>query len=180
MEARYLEILQNVKSVVQIPVTVKLSPYFSSPGHMARRLVEAGADGLVLFNRFYQPDIQIEELDLVPALSLSDSEELRLPLRWVSLLFGRVECDLAATSGVHRVEDVIKAVMAGACVTHLCSTLLKHGPGRIGYLKSGLAAWLEEHEYESLRQMQGSMSLAHCPNPSALARANYMQTLYSW
>lgn len=180
VETRYLRILERVKSTVGLPVTMKLSPFFSSLPHMARRLVDAGAEGLVLFNRFYQPDIQVEELEHYSHLTLSTPQDLKLPLRWISILYGRLSCDLAATSGIHGVEDVVKAVMAGACVTHLCSALLQNGPRLIGQLKTGLAAWLEEHEYQSLRQMQGSMSQIHCPDPSALERANYMETLYNW
>lgn len=180
VEARYLDILQAVKSTVKLPLAVKLSPFFSSLANMARQLDQAGADALVLFNRFYQPDVNIEELELFPHLILSDSNDLRLPLRWISLLSGRVNCDLAASSGIHEVEDVVKAVMVGAGVTHLCSALLKHGPGHIGKLKTGLAAWLEDHEYHSLRQMQGSMNQANCPDSRTAERANYMKTLYSW
>lgn len=180
VEARYLEVLKAVKSTVKLPITMKLSPFFTSLAHMAKQLDDAGADGLVLFNRFYQPDIDIEELELYPHLVLSESDELRLPLRWISILSGRVHCDLAVSSGIHKVEDVVKAVMAGACVTHLCSALLRHGPQHIGKLKCDLNTWLEEHEYHSLRQMHQSMSQINCPNPLAVERANYMKTLYSW
>jgi dihydroorotate dehydrogenase (fumarate) len=180
VEKRYMDILKSIKSSIQIPVTVKLSPYFSSLGHLARQLVENGADGLVLFNRSYLPDIQIEELEHQPHLNLSDSDDLKLPLHWLSILYGRIPCDLSATSGIHTVEDVVKATMAGASVTHLCSALLQNGPGLLGKLKSGLITWLEEHEYDSLGQMLGSMSFINCPDPSALERANYMKTLMNW
>lgn len=180
VERRYVDILKSIKSTIQIPVTVKISPYFSSIGNMARQLVETGAEGLVLFNRSCLPDIQIEELEHQPHLTLSDSDDLKLPLHWLSILHGRIPCDLAATSGVHSVADVIKAIMAGASVTHLCSGLLKNGPGLLGKLKTELTGWLEEHEYDSLGQMLGSMSLINCPNPSAFQRVNYMKTLYSW
>lgn len=180
VENRYVELLKSVKSSVRFPVAVKLSPYFTSLANFAVRLVDAGAGGLALFNRFYQPDIDIEALELYPHLQLSTPNDLRLPLRWISILYGRLTCDFAATSGIHGAEDAIKAVMAGASVACLCSALLQHGPGHIRKLRTELAAWLEEHEYDSLRQMRGSMSLINCPNPAALERANYMQTLYSW
>ncbi|PIQ96234.1 MAG: dihydroorotate dehydrogenase [Nitrospinae bacterium CG11_big_fil_rev_8_21_14_0_20_56_8] len=180
VERRYLDTLKAVKSEVGLPVTVKLSPFFSSPSHMAHRLVEGGANGLSLFNRFYQPDILIEELEHYPHLELSDSRDLRLTLRWLAVLYGRIACPLAATSGIHTVEDVVKAVMAGASVAHLCSALLKNGPGHINSLKKQLLEWMESHEYESLGQMRGCMSRMNCPNPAALERANYMRTLYSW
>lgn len=180
VERRYIELLKNIKSLVRIPITVKLSPFISSLPHFSCELVQAGAKGLSLFNRFYQPDIDIEELHVRPDLHLSNSHDLRLPLRWISILYGRVDCDLAATSGIHTVEDVVKAVMAGACVTHLCSSLLLNGAKFVNQLKRELASWMENHEYKSLRQMQGSMSLINCPNPAALVRANYMEILYSW
>ncbi|MBI4178988.1 dihydroorotate dehydrogenase-like protein [bacterium] len=180
VEDRCVGLLKSVKETVRFPVTVKLSPFFSSLPHFARRLVEAGADGLVLFNRFYQPDIDIESLELYPHLQLSTSNELRLPLRWIAILHGRLRCDLAATTGIHTAEDAVKATMAGAAVCHMCSALLQKGPGHIGKLKTGLAEWLEAHEYHSLRQALGSMSLVNCPDPAALERANYLQTLYSW
>lgn len=180
VEQRYIELLKNIKSSTRIPITVKLSPFISSLPHFSRELVNAGAKGLSLFNRFYQPDINIEELEMHTDLRLSSSQDLRLPLRWISILYKRVDCDLAATSGIHTVEDVIKAVMAGASVTHLCSALLLKGPKLIKQLKTEFADWMEKHEYQSLRQMQGCMSLINCPNPAALVRANYMEMLYSW
>lgn len=180
VEQRYIELLKNIKSTIKIPITVKLSPYISSLPHFSKELVNAGAKGMSLFNRFYQPDINIEELEMHTDLRLSNSLDLRMPLRWISILYKRVDCDLAATSGIHTVEDVVKAVMAGACVTHLCSALLLKGPKLIKQLKTEFADWMEKHEYKSLRQMQGCMSLVNCPNPAALVRANYMETLYSW
>lgn len=180
VEGRLVDILKNVKSTVHIPIAMKLSPFFSSLANLTQQLDEAGVNSLVFFNRFYQPDIDIENLELYPHLVLSDSEDLRLPLRWISILCHQVKCDLAASSGIHTVEDVVKAVMAGARVTHLCSALLKKGPQHIEKLKTGLTAWLEEHEYDSLNQMQGSMCMANCPDPPVVERANYMQALYSW
>jgi dihydroorotate dehydrogenase (fumarate) len=180
VEARLVDILKSVKSAVSLPIAMKLSPFFSSLANIAKQLDEAGVNSLVFFNRFYQPDIDIENLELYPHLVLSNSEDLRLPLRWISILCHQVKCDLAASSGIHTVEDAVKAVMAGARVTHLCSALLKQGPQHIEKLKTGLAAWLEEHEYDSLNQMTGSMCMANCPDSPVVERANYMQALYSW
>jgi len=180
VEARYLEIVTAVRASIQIPLAVKISPYFSSPGHMARRLAAAGANGLVLFNRFYQPDIDLENLAVQPRLVLSQSLENRLPMTWISLLYGQIEADLAATSGIHNVEDLVKLLMAGANVTLLCSLLLKRGIGALKVLEQELRDWLEEHEYDSVRQLQGSMSQQHSPDPSAFERAQYMKTLQSY
>jgi len=180
VERIYLDILSAVKQTVSIPVAMKLSPYFTSTANMARRLVEREADGLVLFNRFYQPDFDLETLEVVPRLALSNSNELRLPLRWVAILYGRLLTDLAITSGIHNTEDVIKALMAGAKVTMMASELLQNGIRRIGQILNGLTRWMAEHEYESVMQMIGSMSQQHCAEPAAFERANYMKTLASY
>ena len=180
IEGLLLDTLRAVRAEVTIPVAVKLSPFFSSISHVCRRLAEAGADGLVLFNRFYQPDLDLEALEVVPNLTLSRSEDMRLPLRWTALLYGRVPADLAITSGVHTPEDVIKGLMAGAKVTMMASELLQHGTARLGQVVEGVERWLEEREYESVRQMQGSMSQAKSGNPVAFERANYMRVLQSW
>lgn len=180
VESRYLSVVESVRRVVAVPVAVKIGPFFSSLGHMARRLVDAGADGLVLFNRFYQPDIDLENLRIVPDVQLSTSAELRLPLRWIALLRDRIDVSLAATTGVHSHLDVAKLLLAGADVTMLASALLRHGPGRMTEIRDGLVDWLQEHEYESVAQMKGSMSAGAAPNPGALERANYMETLASY
>lgn len=180
IEKRYLATLEMVKQSVSIPVAVKMSPYFSATANMCKRMVEAGADGLVLFNRFYQPDIDLENLEVVPNLILSRSEELRLPLRWVAILYGRIKTDLAITGGVHTAEDMLKAMMVGASVAMMASELLRNGPGRIGDVLSDALAWMEAHEYESISQMRGSMSQIHAANPAAFERANYMKILQSW
>ena len=177
VEQRYLDVLKAVKSTVTIPVAMKLSPFFSSMAHMAGQLDAAGADGLVMFNRFYQPDLDIEALEVVPNVNLSSSQAIRLPLRWVAVLFGRVKASLAATSGVHSAQDVVKLIMAGADVTMLCSSLLLHGPGRIAEILQELDRWLLEHEYTSVKQMRGSMSQKSVADPSAFERANYMKAL---
>ena len=179
VEQQYLDILKAVKSVVTIPVAVKVSPFFSNMSNMARRFEEAGADGLVLFNRFYQPDINLDELEIQPNVLLSTPQALRLPLTWIGILYGRVHASLAATSGVHGPEDVIKLLMVGADVTMLCSTLLKNGIGHLQHIEEGLLDWMEKHEYESVQQMKGSMSQIHCPNPSAFERAQYMKAVKS-
>lgn len=180
VEQMYLDVVGAVKQSVTIPVAVKVSPYFSATGHMAKRLAAAGADALVLFNRFYQPDFDLEALEVTPHLVLSSSHELRLPLRWVAILYGRVAVDLAITTGVHTHEDVLKGLMAGAKVTMMTSELLHNGLQRIREILAGLVAWMEEHEYESVRQMQGSMSQQHVADPAAFERANYMKVLESW
>jgi dihydroorotate dehydrogenase (fumarate) len=180
VETLYLDILSSVRQVVTIPVAVKISPFFSSIPNMARRLSDAGAEGLVLFNRFYQPDFDLEKLEVAPRLALSSSEELRLPLRWVAILYGSVTADLAITSGIHTSHDVIKGLMAGARVTMMASELLQNGVRRIGQVLTELSAWLNEHEYESVVQMIGAMSQKHCAEPAAFERANYMKTLDSY
>ncbi len=180
VEQIYLDILRDVKANVSIPVTMKLNPYFSAIANMAYRLSEAGADGLVLFNRFYQPDLDLENLEVVPNLKLSNSDELRLPLRWIAILYGRIQADLALTTGIHTTTDVLKGVAAGASITMIASELLQNGINRLRLLLAGTEAWLEEHEYESLSQLQGSLSQIHCAEPAAFERANYMRVLSSY
>jgi dihydroorotate dehydrogenase (fumarate) len=180
VEHMYLEILRDVKETVSIPVAVKLSPYFSSTANMAQRLAKGGADALVLFNRFYQPDFDLDELAVVPRLVLSSPDELRLPLRWVAILYGRVETDFAITTGIHSYTDVLKGLMAGAKVTMMASELLMRGIRRIPEILDEMTLWMEEHEYESVQQMQGSMSQQHVAEPAAFERANYMKVLASW
>lgn len=180
VEALYLDALAHVKSAVSIPVAMKLSPYFSAMGNMAKRLVETGADGLVLFNRFYQPDLDLEQLAVVPNLVLSSSTEMRLPLRWIAILYGRIQADLALTSGVHNVTDVLKGIAAGAAVVMVASELLRNGVGRLKIIRAGLEAWLQENEYESLDQLRGSLSQINCAEPAAFERANYMRVLSSY
>jgi dihydroorotate dehydrogenase (fumarate) len=180
VEALYLDALREVKTAVSIPVAMKLSPYFSAMGNMAKRLVAQGADGLVMFNRFYQPDLDLDELAVVPNLLLSDSKALRLPLRWIALLYGRLQTDFALTSGIHSVADVLKGIAAGATVTMVASELLKNGIERIQVLRDGVEEWLEENEYESLDQLRGSLSQINCAQPAAFERANYMRVLQSY
>ncbi len=180
VEQIYLDILTDVKSAVTIPIAMKLNPYFSSLANVADRMSKAGADGLVLFNRFYQPDLDPENLEVVPNLVLSSSAELRLPLRWVAILYGHIQSDLALTTGIHEVEDVLKGLMAGAKVTMMASELLKNGVTRISELLVDLENWLTEHEYESVVQMQGSLSQINCAEPAAFERANYTRILNSY
>jgi dihydroorotate dehydrogenase (fumarate) len=180
VEQRALDILRKVKASVTIPVAVKLSPFFGSFAHVAAQLDGLGADGLVLFNRFYQPDIDVETLEVVPRLHLSDSSELLLRLRWLAILSGHVRASLAVTGGVHTAVDTIKAVMAGAHAVQLVSALLQHGPEHLKTIREEMVRWMEEHEYQSLRQMQGSMNLTRCPDPAAFERANYVRVLQSW
>jgi dihydroorotate dehydrogenase (fumarate) len=179
IEKQYLDILQAVKSAVTIPVALKISPFFSNMANMARRFEEAGADALVLFNRFYQPDINLEELEIEPNVLLSTPQALRLPLTWIGILFGRIRPSLAATSGIHGPHDVIKLLMVGADVTMLCSALLRNGIGHLSIVERGVREWLEKNEYESVRQMKGSMSQLRCPDPSAFERAQYMRAVKS-
>ena len=176
----YLEIVSDVKKSVTIPVSVKIGPFFSALANVATRLAGAGADALVLFNRFYQPDIDVESLQVSPRLVLSDSQELRLPLRWVAMLYGRVPVDFGITTGIHTRDDVLKGLLAGAKVTMLTSELLKKGVGRVSDLVNELSVWMEEHEYASVQQLMGSMSQKNCAEPAAFERANYMKALHSW
>jgi dihydroorotate dehydrogenase (fumarate) len=180
VEWRTLDVLTEVKSKIEIPVAVKLSPYYSSLAHFAKQLQEAGAAGLVLFNRFFQPDYDMEELEVQRTLRLSDPSELPLRLRWLAVLSGRVECSLAASGGVHSGLDAVKAVASGAHAVQVVSALLQRGPEYLSTLKDDLTQWLVEHEYESLRQLQGSLSLERCPNPKAYERTNYVHMLQSW
>jgi len=180
VEQTYIDILRAVKSVVTIPVAVKLSPFFSSFANMAKRLDDAGADGLVLFNRFYQPDINLETLEIHPNILLSTPMAMRVPLRWVAILHGKLKAGLAATSGIHRATDVLKMLMAGADVTQLCSVLLRHGAKHLGVIERDLRAWMEEHEYDSVQQLKGSLSQKNCDDPSAFERAQYMRAISSY
>ena len=171
VEERYLDVLRAVKQAVKIPVAMKLSPFFSSMAGMAHRLDAAGVDGLVLFNRFYQPDIDLELLEVTPNVILSTPQALRLPLRWIAILHGRIKANLAATSGIHTTRDVLKMLMAGADVTMMCSELLKNGPGRIKEVLAELDQWMVEHEYTSVKQMKGSMSQKSIADPAAFERS---------
>jgi len=180
IEDNYIEILQEVKRNLDIPVAVKLSPFFSSMAEMAHRLDMGGADGLVLFNRFYQPDIDLDRLEVVPNVLLSTPMDMRLPLRWIGILYDRIQSDLAATSGIHTAEDAIKMIMAGANVTMMASALLKHGISRIKSVLVDMEHWLEINEYESVRQMHGSMSHKSVGNPADFERANYIKMLQSY
>jgi dihydroorotate dehydrogenase (fumarate) len=180
IEQGYIDVLAAVRSAVSIPVAVKLSPYFSNTANMAKRLTEAGANGLVLFNRFYQPEIDVEELEVRPHVLLSTPQDLRLPLRWIAILYGRIHADLAATSGVHKATDVIQMMMAGAKVTLMASVLLRHGIEHLSSIEADLIDWLEEHEYHSLGQLQGSMSQINCGNPSEFERAQYMKAIQTY
>jgi dihydroorotate dehydrogenase (fumarate) len=180
VERTYIEILQQVKSVVKTPVAVKLSARFTNIANMAQRLDDTGANALVLFNRFYQPDIDLDVLEVQPRVLLSTPHAMRLPLRWIAILSGRVKADLAATSGIHTGHDVLKMLMVGAKATMLCSVLLQHGIEHIAIIEKEMCRWMTEHEYESVRQMQGSMSQIHCPDPSAFERAQYMRALTSY
>lgn len=177
VEQTYIDILTAVKGAVNIPVAVKISPFFSNMANMAKRLDEAGADALVLFNRFYQPDIDLETLEVTPNVLLSTPAALRLPLRWIAILYGRVQANLAATSGVHTPEDAIKVLMAGATVAMMTSALLRHGIDHLQVVRDGMVAWMQEHEYESIEQMRGSMSQMHSADPSAFERAQYRRAI---
>jgi dihydroorotate dehydrogenase (fumarate) len=180
VEEMYYDLTSHVKASVRIPVSVKLGPFFTSFAHVASRIDAAGADGIALFNRFYQPDFDLETLEVVPNLVLSDSNELRLRLHWTALLYNRIRPDLAITGGVHTAEDSIKGVMAGARVTMMTSALLRHGIPYLEKVESDLREWMEEHEYESVQQMRGSMSVQSVAEPAAFERANYMKVLSSY
>lgn len=180
LEETYIDLVGDVKSAIKIPLSVKLSPFITALPNFAKRLVEAGANGLVLFNRFYQPDFDLDNLEVVNSLNLSTSEELNLSLRWISILYGKINADLALTTGVHTATDMLKAMMAGAQVTMLASEILKNGYGRIPDILSTVTYWMEEHEYTSIRQMQGSMSQQAVREPAAFERANYMRVLGSY
>ena len=177
IEQMYVEALKHVKSAIRIPVAVKLGPFFSNVANMAGRLEAAGADGFVLFNRFYQPDINLEKLEIEPNILLSSPQEMRLPLRWIAILHGHVKTSLAATSGIYKPEDVLKMLLVGADITMLCSVLLQSGPERIRKIEEGLVKLMEVNEYESVGQLKGSMSQKKCPNPTAYERALYIKAL---
>jgi len=180
LEDRHIKLVQDIRRRVKIPLAIKLSPFYSALPNFASRLVETGADGLVLFNRFYQPDFDLEALEVAPNLVLSNSYELRLPLRWIAILYGRLQADFALTSGVHNGLDALKAVMAGASVTMLASELLKNGVSRVSEILSEIETWMVEHEYDSIDQMKGSMSQRSVAQPAVFERANYMKVLSSY
>jgi dihydroorotate dehydrogenase (fumarate) len=180
VEASYLRLVEAIRRSVDLPMAVKIGPYFSSLGSMARRFVDAGADALVIFNRFYQPDVDLETMRVTPNLVLSTSAELRLVLHWLAILHGGVDCDLAATTGVHEATDAVKALLAGATVAMMASALLRHGPSRLTEVRDGLEAWLTAHGYDSAAQARGSLSYASVPDPSVFERTNYMKTLTSY
>jgi dihydroorotate dehydrogenase (fumarate) len=180
IEDTYVEILRSVKAQVKIPVAVKLSPFFTNFANMARRLEAVGADGLTLFNRFYQPDMDLESLEVTPNILLSTPMAMRVPLRWIAILRGQVSLSIAATSGIHRATDAIKCLMAGADVTMLCSALLRHGVKHLTTVENEIRLWMEEHEYESISQLRGSMSQKNCPDPAAFERAQYMRAVSSY
>lgn len=180
VEKNYLDIVKAVKDAVKIPVAVKISPFFSNMAYMAKKFADYGADGLVLFNRFYQPDFDLESLEVYPHILLSTPQSMRLPLHWLAILYGRIDCDLAATSGILHTVDLVKVLMAGAKITQLVSALLRHGIGYIHTLENSLARWMEEHEYESVQQMQGSMSQLNCPDPTAFERVQYVKALQTY
>ncbi len=180
VESRYLDLVAMVKKTVSIPLAVKVGPYFSAMANMARRLSEAGADGLVLFNRFLQPDINLETMETVPKLVLSTPYEMLVPLRWVAILHGRIDASLALTGGLHDADGMIKALLAGADVGMIVSTLYEEGCQEVGRILAGLREWMEEKEYASVEQLKGSMSQENCPNPAAFERGNYMKALTSY
>jgi dihydroorotate dehydrogenase (fumarate) len=180
VEDRCVSVVRAVRAAIRIPLAVKVGPYFSAFGEMAKRLVDAGANGLVLFNRFYQPDFDLEKLDVVPNLELSTPLEIRLPLLWIAVLHGRLRTSLAATSGVHAPAEVVKYLLAGADAVMTTSALLRHGPTHLRTLVDGLAGWMERHRYESVTQMRGAMSQQNVADPEAFERANYVRILQSW
>jgi len=180
LEDTYVNLVRTVRAQVRIPIALKLSPFVTALPHLAQRFTEAGANGLVLFNRFYQPDFDLEALEVVPSLTLSSSDDLRLPLRWIAILYGRVAADLALTGGVHTAQDALKAMMAGAKVAMLASELIANGADRLSVILSSMRSWMLEHEYESITQMQGSMSQQAVSEPAAFERANYMKALNSF
>lgn len=179
IEQSYVDIATAVRSVVSIPIAMKLSPFFSNMANMAKRLDQTGINGLVLFNRFYQPDISLDELEVQANINLSTTHDMRLPLRWLAILYGRIKADLAATSGIHSAQDVIKMLMVGADVTMLCSVLLSKGLPVIRQIETEMCTWLADHDYQSIRQLQGSMSQKYCADPAAFERAQYMKAIMS-
>jgi dihydroorotate dehydrogenase (fumarate) len=180
VEQIYLDVLRDVKATIDIPVALKMNPYFSALGTMSKKLVDAGADGLVFFNRFYQPDLDLVNLDVVPNLILSDSAEMRLPLRWIAILYGRLNASMALTTGVHTSEDVLKAIAGGADVAMMASELLRNGVNRIQDVLAEVEDWLIANEYESLEQLRGSLSQRNVPAPAAFERANYIRLIGSY
>lgn len=180
IEKKYLEVLQAIRQTVKIPIAVKLSPFFSTMANIAIKFEQAGANGLVLFNRFYQPDIDLETLEVRPNVILSTPNAMRLPMRWIAILYGKIKASLAATSGIYTAEDVLKMLMVGADVTMMCSALLKHGPDHITKVLKDLERWMTENEYISVQQMKGSMSQKSVADPAAFERANYMKSLHSY
>ncbi|HIK11655.1 MAG TPA: dihydroorotate dehydrogenase-like protein [Oscillatoriaceae cyanobacterium M33_DOE_052] len=180
IEQKYIDILRAVKAEVTIPVAIKISPFFSNTANMTKRLVEAGADGLVLFNRFYQPDIDIEELEVTTNLLLSTPQDMRLPMRWIAILYGRLDVSFAATGGVQKGHDAIKLVMAGASIIQIVGSLLRHGIGHLKDIENEMVHWMEEHEYQSIEQMRGSMSQLNSPDPSTFERAQYMKAVQTY
>jgi len=180
VEQRFLDLVSRVRASVSIPLAVKLPPFFSAMANMAKRIVEAGADGLVLFNRFVHPDIDLDTLTLVPHLQLSTVWESRLPLTWIALLRGRIETSLAATTGIHGFEEVLKLLLAGADVTMTASALYRHGPEHVGVMLDAVTRWMADRDYASVEQLKGSMSQAHCPDPAAFERVSYMKTIASY
>ncbi len=180
VEENYLDLVREVASSISIPLAVKIGPFFSAPANFAKKLTEAGAKGLTLFNRFMQPDIDLEHMTVDPQLVLSSNNEMRLPLRWIAILFGQVEASLAATSGIHSAEDILKLLLAGADVTMLAAAILKGGPEVVTRLSAALRELLEEHGYVAVSQLKGSMSHRHCPNPAEFERSNYMKAISSF
>jgi dihydroorotate dehydrogenase (fumarate) len=180
LENTHITLVKEIRAQIQIPLTVKIGPYYAALPHFAQRLAAAGANGLVLFNRFYQPDLDLEELKVVPNLVLSDSRELRLPLRWIAILYGRIPVDFGLTGGVHTASDLLKAMMSGASATMVTSELLMHGVNRITEILADVQIWMEEHEYDSILQMKGSMSQKAVGDPTTFERANYMRVLSSY
>lgn len=180
IEEEYIELLRSIRASIEIPIAVKLSPFFTALPNFARQLVDAGANGLVLFNRFYQPDFDLDELEVVPRLVLSTSQELRLPLRWIAILYGRIAADFALTTGVHTARDVLKATMAGASASMAASTILKYGIEQVSEILHGIESWMEDNEYDSINQMKGSMSQQAVAEPAAFERANYIKVLSSF
>lgn len=180
IEQEYLDILNSVRATVQLPIAVKLSPYFSNLANMAYRLSQAGADALVLFNRFYQPDIDVENLEVRPHLFLSTAQDMRLPMRWIAILYRKIAIDFAATGGIQHGIDVVRLVMAGATATMVVGALMRHGIGYLRQMEQELRHWLDEHDYESLAQLRGTMSQQYCPNPSEFERVQYMKVLQTY
>lgn len=180
IEQGYIDIVRTVRAATKLPLAVKLSPYFSNFANMAARLDALGPDALVMFNRFYQPDIDLDKMDVAPNVMLSTQMDMRLPLRWIGILFGKLRANLAATSGIHRATDVIKMVIAGADATMLCSSLLRHGIGHLRSLETEIATWLEQHDYESLSQIRGTMSQKNCADPGAFERVQYVHALSTY